>query len=187
MKPRSTEFSAARQAAALLHQGLALALHDISAGRAELQEAAARFEALGDARGRLLASCALVVFIGIADDDYGGFETAAAVVTGTHGAAGAWPDPGDALLVEAGALTAGSFNALDAPELAARAAAIAQALGNATIAAPLRCCAGLAALGYHHIGMDLASVLWLELALRPLLADPALGTSSTPSGLRLVI
>jgi len=29
----------------------------------------------------------------------------------------------------------------------------------------------MAALGYHHIGMNLERVLWLELAMRPLLAD----------------
>ena len=197
MKRRSTDTAAARAAAALLRQGLALALQDISAGRAELQQAAAGFQALGDDEGRLLACCALVVFIGIADDDYVGFEAAAAVVAGTSGrlsqcgkfgefdmagtppASGWLGDPGHALLATAGALTAGSFNALDAPGLAAYAAAIAQALSDQRIAAPLRCCAGLAALGYHHIGMDQEGVLWLELALRPLLMGSTDATDAT--------
>ena len=167
--------AAAQHAEAVLRRGLALALDDIGTGRAELREAAACFAALGDGRGRLLACCALLVFIGIADDDYAGFESAIAVVAGTVVEGKLFDDPGDALLVQAGALTAGAFNALDAPELAALAAAIAEGLGRPEVAAPLRCCAGLAALGYHHIGMDLAGVLWLQLAMRPLLADPAVG------------
>lgn len=160
---------------ALLRRGLALGLADVSAGRAELSAAAAQFKNLGDANGVFLAQAALLVFITIADDDYGGFEAAAHAVAGSPALA-PWADPADALLAEAGALTAGTFHALDAPDLALRAAAIAAALANAGIAAPLRCCAGLSALGYHHIGMDLAAVLWLELAMRPLLADPAVGT-----------
>ncbi len=191
MKPRSTDRStaapsAAAQAQALLRQGLALALQDIGVGRTELIAAAAQFQALGDGRGRCLASSALVVFIGIADDDYTGFEAAAAVLA-TQGDCGPWSDPADALLAEAGALTAGAFHALDAPGLAARAAAITQALGDTTIAAPLRCCAGLAALGYHHICMDLASVLWLELALRPLRADPAVGARLADEAVHLLV
>ena len=159
---------------ALLRRGLALGLADVSAGRAELRAAAAAFDMLGDANGCTLAHAALLVFIGIADDDYTGFEAAAATLISKPQLA-PWADPADALLAEAGALTAGSFHALDAPELAAHAAAIAAALGNTAIPAPLRCCAGLAALGYHQIDMDLAGVLWLELAMRPLLADPAVG------------
>ena len=159
---------------ALLRRGLALGLADVSAGRAELRAAAAAFDMLGDANGCTLAHAALLVFIGIADDDYTGFEAAAATLI-TRPQLAPWADPADALLAEAGALTAGSFHALDAPELAAHAAAIAAALGNTTIPAPLRCCAGLSALGYHQIDMDLAGVLWLELAMRPLLADPAVG------------
>ena len=59
-----------------LRQGLALALHDVGSGRTELREAASGFAAQGDARGRLLASAALLLFIGIADDDYAGFDEA---------------------------------------------------------------------------------------------------------------
>ncbi len=162
-------------AAACLRRGLALALQDIGTGRGELREASARFQALGDANGRLLASSALVVFIGIADDDYTGFEDAAAVVSAGAAELASWADPSDALLVESGALIAGWFHAVDAPQLAQHAKAVAAALDDTRIAAPLRCCAGLTALGYHDIGMDLAGVLWLELAMRPLLADPTLG------------
>jgi len=171
---------------ALLRRGLALGLADVGAGRAELRAAAAAFEALGDANGRALACAALLVFIGIAADDYTGFEAAAATLSaGT--ALAPWADPADALLAEAGALMAGGFHALDAPELAARAATLTAALADSTIPARLRCCAGLTALGYHHIGMDLAGVLWLELALRPLLADPAVGARLADEGFHLVV
>ena len=171
---------------ALLRRGLALGLADVSAGRAELRAADAAFDMLGDANGRTLARSALLVFIGIADDDYTGFEAAAAtLITGPQLAP--WADPADALLAEAGALMAGGFHALDAPELAAHAAAIASALDNTAIPAPLRCCAGLTALGYHHIGMDLAGVPWLELAMRPLLADPAVGARLADEAFHLVV
>jgi len=183
VQPRSPDASVssvepldpAAAATAALRLGLALALQDIGGGCAELREAARRFQTLGDANGRLLAACALVVFIGIADDDYTGFEDAAAVVRAGAAGLAPWADPGDALLVQAGSLIAGWFHALDAPQLASHAAAIAAALENPAIGAPLRCCAGLTAVGYHHIGMDLAGVLWLELAMRPLLADASVG------------
>ena len=188
-RPSTEQAAAARQAHGALRQGLALALHDIGNGRAELRASAAQFQALRDRRGARLASSALLLFIGIADDDYAGFEAAVAVVADDADGmdTSPWHDPGDALLAEAGALTAGAFSALDAPGLAARAARIAQALSNREIAAPLRCCAGLAALGYHHIGMDLASVLWLELAMRPLLADPAVGARLADEAFHLFV
>jgi DNA-binding SARP family transcriptional activator len=172
---RSADAADAQVAARLLQQGLALALQDIGAGRAELRDAAARFEALGDARQRLLAAAALVVFIGIADDEYTGFEDAAAFVDAASEAdRSPWPDPAPSLLLEAGALVAGWFHALDAPGLAARAARISAALEDLSTPVALRCCAGLTVLGYHQKRMDQGSVLWLELAMRPLLADPAL-------------
>ncbi len=183
MRPPSTEPAALT----LLRQGIALGLADLGAGRAELRAAAERFRAEGDANGERLACCALAVFIGIADDDYAGFEAALAVAgAGTAGLA-PWADAGDALLAEAGALIAGCFEALDAPPLAAHAQAIAAALANPAIAAPLRCCAGLTALGYHHIAMDLAGVLWLELAMRPLLADPAVGARLADEAFHLLV
>jgi LuxR family transcriptional regulator, maltose regulon positive regulatory protein len=169
-----------------LRRGLALALQDLSNGRCELQDAAARFAALGDDQGSLLAAAALVLFIGIADDDYDGFEVAVERVitltaTGAHAALidpmSEIAEPADKLLVQAGAVVAGSFAALDAPSLAARATTLAQALAQPDIPAPLRCCAGLAALNYHRISMDLPAVMWLELAMRPLLADPAVSAS----------
>jgi LuxR family transcriptional regulator, maltose regulon positive regulatory protein len=162
-----------------LRQGLALALQDPANGRAELREAAAGFAALGDAHGSLLAAAARVLLIGIADDDYDGFESAvdtvtAGTVVSTKGALiDAITSPADKLLVQAGALVAGSFKALDAPELAALAATMATALARVDIPAPVRCCAGLGALNYHRITMDLPAVMWLELAMRPLLADPS--------------
>lgn len=166
-----------------LREGVALALQDLSSGRAKLQDAAVGFAALGDAQGALLAAAALVLFIGIADDDYDGFEEAVErVISLTSSGARAGlinliADPADRLLVQAAALVAGSFIALDAPGLAAQAAALAQSLAGPNIPAPLRCCAGLSALNYHRISMDLPSVMWLELAMRPLLADPAVSAS----------
>lgn len=175
MKRRSTEPAAAPAATRRLQTGLALALADLGSGRAELWDAARRFDALGDARGRLVAASALVVFTGIADDDYAGFEEAIATVLATLDEIDVLADPGDALLARAGALIAGWFGALDDPALPARADAIVRSLGDTAIAAPVRCCAGLAALGYHHARMDLERVLWIELAMRPLRADPAIG------------
>ena len=183
----TTESPAAAQSATdLLRRGLALGLADVSAGRTELRAAAAAFDMLGDANGRTLAHAALLVFIGIADDDYTGFEAAAATLI-TRPQLAPWADPADALLAEAGALIAGSFHALDAPELPAHAAAIAAALGNTAIPVPLRCCAGLTALGYHDTGVDLAGVLWLELAMRPLLADPAVGARLADEACHLLV
>lgn len=172
-KPPATAGPALR----LLRRGLALGLADVGAGRAELRQAAARFDALGDSNGSLLAHAALLVFISIADDDYAGFEPAAARVLALVDSPGLapWSNPSDALWVEAGSLVEGSFYALDAPGLATRAAAIGVALANTRIAAPLRCCAGLTGLSFHQTRMDLAGLLWFELALRPLLTEAALG------------
>ena len=149
-----------------LSHGIALALQDPTAGRAELLAAARRCDVLGAA--------ASVVFIGIADDDYAGFEDAARAVNGMRAALERIDDPADALLGRAAALMAGWFEALDDPALPGFAAAIETALRDPTLGAPLRCCAALVALGYRRARMDLDGVLWLELALRPVLADPAL-------------
>ena len=173
VKRLAAEPAAAEQA---LRQGFALALQDLSCGRAELRDAAAQFEALGDAHGGLLAAAAQVLFIGIADDDYDGFEAAVDTVTAARANAAlidALTSPADKLLVQAGALVAGSFKALDAPELVALAATLALSLARVEIPAPVRCCAALGVLNYHRITMDLPAVMWLELAMRPLLADPA--------------
>lgn len=171
-----------------LRQGLALALHDLGTGRDELRAAMAGFAAVGDARGRVLAASALIVFIGIADDDYTGFEEAAALLAdGAVADLGPWLSAADALMVEAGVLIAGWFHALDAPGLADRASRIAQALGDPGIPAAVRCSAGLTALGYHHNSMDLSSVLWLELAMRPLLADPAIGRRLADEALHMFV
>jgi len=169
VKRRSIDAPAVQAPRALLRRALALGLQDLSSGRAELHAAVAGFVAAADARGELLACSALALFAALADNDYTGFQAAVARVAAAPVAAD--HDAADALLATAGALVAGSFNQLDAPELAALAATIEAALADTTLAAPLRCCAGMAALGYHHIGMNLERVLWLELAMRPLLAD----------------
>lgn len=74
MKPSATEPNA------LPRRGIALGLTDLAAGRAELRAAATGFEADGDDAGCLLAGAAQVLFIGVADDDYNGFEAAVAAL-----------------------------------------------------------------------------------------------------------
>ena len=195
MKIHSIE--ALAQAQALLRQGLALGLQDLAHGRAELAAAASQFAQLGHAPGQVLACAAQVLFMGVADDDYRGFEAAIAVLSAHDATPPAEPDaepddepaaePDDDLLVQAGMLVAASFNALDAPGLAERAAALEQSLADTRLPAPLRCCAGLAALGYQHIGMQLEKVLWLELALRPLLSDVAVSASLADEAVHLLI
>ena len=155
----------------MLRRGLSLALADLSSGRAELLAAAA-----SDGPDGRLAAAALALFIALADDDYSGFEAAVARVA--EQPAPATEDAADVLLATAGALVAGGFNQLDAPGLAALATCIEAALSDDSLPAPLRCCIGIAALGYHHIGMQLERVLWLELAMRPLLADNKQGQRS---------
>ena len=175
-------------ATARLRAGLALGLADVAAGRPELREAATLFADRRDARGELLAWCALVLFIAIADDDYSGFEAGTAAINAAPESAFAhWADPADALLAEAGRLVAATFEALDSPRAAGHATAIHAALSDPAIPAAVRCCAGLAALGYHHISMDPGGVLWLELAMRPLRADPALGARLADEALHLFV
>jgi DNA-binding SARP family transcriptional activator len=174
-------------AMALLRSGLALGCADISHGRAELGAAVAAFESSGDACGRYLAHAAQLVLIGLADDDYTGFETAVQFVITRDPQSFEWADAADALLAEAGSLVAGAFEALDAPALPACAQGIERSLADPTLPAPLRCLAALAALGYHHIRIDLERVLWLELALRPLLADPALGERMADEAVHMMV
>ena len=158
-----------------LRQGLALADADLTAGRVELRDALQRFAALGDGHGRLLAGAALVQCIGIADDHYAGFEDAVEAIEASVGAFDTIDDAGDRLSAGAGALVAGWFRKLDDPELPARAETVVRALGDAAIAAPVRARAGLAVLGYYETRASVDSVLWVELAMRPVLADPAVG------------
>ena len=160
----------------LLREGLARADADIGAGRAELRGALARFEAAGVAAGRLLAGAALVRCIGIADDDYAGFEEAVAAVHASGDEIDRLSDAGDRLSARAGALVAGWFRSLDDPALPEQAAAIARSLGDERIGAPLRARAGLSALGFFEARARLEDVLWVELAMRPVLADASIGT-----------
>ena len=158
-----------------LQVGLALALEDPTLGRADLRAALAGFTDHADAPGRLIAAAALVQFIGIADDDYGGFEPAVAAVIASAAQVEAIHTLDHRLLARAGALIAGWFRSLDDPALAAQAEAITRELGNELIAPAARCCAGLAALAYFDARMSLEGVLWVELAMRPVLA--AAGTT----------
>ena len=174
---RSTEAvaPAAPGPAADLRRGIALGLKDIGLGRAELRAAERGYADAGDAPGRFVAAAAQLLFIGIADDDYTGFEAAVEVVAATPVAAQTVADPDTALLARAGALMGASFSALDDPGLPERAQALVRALADADLGAPVRACAGLAALGYYRARMELDNVLWVELAMRPLRDDPALG------------
>ncbi len=180
MKPRSTETApghsdAAGAAVEQLRHGLALAFADLGSGRAELRDAEQKFSAIGDAQGRLVAAAAQVVFIGIADDDYTGFEAAVATINATRDLLDGLPESDHALIARAGALIGAWFSDLDDPSLPEMAQALVRAIGDATLAAPFRCCAGLAAAGYFRTRMDLANLLWVELAMRPLSDDPTLG------------
>ncbi len=175
MKRRSTELPGHPGAAAeQLRRGLALAYADLGGGRAELRDAQHQFAAVGDGGGCLVAAAAQVLFIGIADDDYAGFEAAVAVVADARGQVDSLPDPNDRLIAQAGVLMAGAFIDLDDPSLPVRAQALVRALADTTLAAPVRCCAGLASAGYFRARMDLENLLWVEFAMRSLADDPAL-------------
>lgn len=165
----------AQDARQLLQRGLALALDDVGSGRSELHAALALFEAQDDPhsrQGRLIAAAALVQFIGIADDHYGGFEHAVGVVNASQEAIDAVTDPDHRLVARSGTLVAGWFCALDDPTLAPLAETITRELGNEAVSAPVRCCAGLTALAFFVARFDLEKALWVELAMRQPLAGP---------------
>ena len=153
-----------------LQAGLTLALEDPTLGHADLRAALAGFTDHADAPGRLIAAAALLQFIGIADDDYGGFEPAVEAVIATAAQVEAMHTPDHRLLARAGALIAGWFCSLDDPALAAQAEAVTRELGSEHITPAVRCCAGLAALAYFDARANLEGVLWVELAMRPVLA-----------------
>jgi DNA-binding SARP family transcriptional activator len=161
-------------AALLLRRGLDAALGEPERGRDDLGAALAGFTAEGDAAGRLVAGAALVQLIGIADDDYTGFEDAVDAVIAARGALGAIDDPEHRLVAQTGLLVAGWFGALDDPLLPAQADAIVRALADETLHPAVRCCAGLTTLAFHVARFSLEGVLWVELAMRPVLAAPTL-------------
>jgi len=126
-----------------------------------------------DRRARLHAACCIVLAIGIADDDYRGFEDATAVIVD----AGDPPSDGDpdaALLVVAGALVTRQFRSLDDPSLESLAARIVAALPNPGLGAAVRACAGMAVLSWGEQLRDLERLLWIELAMRAVVSDPRL-------------
>ena len=158
-----------------LRRGLALALDDVSSGRDDLRAALVLFEAQDDRnsqQGRLIAAAALVQFIGIADDNYAGFESAVDAVTASLAHSEHITDADHRLLARSGALVAGWFRALDDPRLVPQAEALTRELGNEAISAPVRCCAGLTVLAYFVAHSDLEKTLWVELAMRQPLASP---------------
>ena len=159
-----------------LSRGLDLALNDVAHGRDDLRAALALFDADNEPEGRLIAAAALVQFIGIADDDYTGFQEAIDAVTATLPALGRIADSDHVLLARTGALVVGWYQALDDPRVGPQADAITRELGNERISPAVRCCAGLAALAYFDARMSLEGTLWVELAMRPVLAAPEVGT-----------
>ena len=172
---RRSAATAPRGAWQQLQRGLELALVDLAHGRDELRTALALFEAEpgeNARQGRLIAAAALVQFIGIADDHYGGFEHAVDVVNTTLVPIDAITDPDHSLLVRSGTLVAGWFRALDDPQLVPLAETITRELGNEAVSAPVRCCAGLAVLAFFVAHVDLENALWVELAMRQPLAGP---------------
>ena len=174
---RRSAATAPRGAWQQLQRGLELALVDLAHGRDELHAALALFEAdpgQEGRQGRLIAAAALVQFIGIADDHYGGFEHAVGVVNAALVPIEAITDPDHRLLVRSGTLVAGWFRALDDPRLVPLAQTITRELGNEAVSAPVRCCAGLAVLAFFVAHVDLEKALWVELAMRQPLAGPGL-------------
>ena len=158
-----------------LQRGIDLALSDVAQGRAELRAGLAQFDTRDDAQGRLIAGAALVQFIGIADDDYAGFQDAVDAVTATLAVPDDIVDADHRLLARTGSLVVGWYRSLDDPQLAPQAEAITRELGNDAITSTVRCCAGLAALAYFDARFNLEGILWVELAMRPVLAAPGIG------------
>ena len=130
----------------------------------------------GDAaamRTRLHAACCIVLAIGIADDDYRGFEEAAAVIV-EAGDPAPDDDPDAALLCLAGALVTRQFRSLDDPSLTGLVERIVASLPKPGLGTAVRACAGMAALSWGEQLRDLERLLWIELAMRAVLSDPAL-------------
>ncbi|MFN0187056.1 MAG: BTAD domain-containing putative transcriptional regulator [Aquabacterium sp.] len=188
----------------ILRAGIRQALVDPGQGRAELSDAVARLRGPSALRRRRapgvghptvaplvalhLACAAQLVFMSIADDDYAGFELAAATLADARPPAlDAGLDADQSLLLRAGQLVAARFNQLDAPDLSLQAQALVEALGDARAGVAARCCAGLVALDYHHMRMDLEGVLWMELALRPIRRDPALATRLADEAFHMLV
>jgi len=157
-----------------LDDALCRALAEPAGARARLlaRVQAPAVDAAG-ARARLQAACCIVLAIGIADDDYRGFDDAAEVILAT-GDPPPDEDPDAALLYVAGALAARQFRALDDPSLAGLAERIVEALPQPALGPAVRACAAMAALSWCEQLRDLERLLWVELAMRSVLADPAL-------------
>ena len=170
-----------------LRDALALALRDLGAGRAELRDAQARLAGAGDEPQRLVAAAAQVLFIGIADDDYTGFEAAVRTVMTARDSILQVADAEQRLLARAGSLMAAAFANLDDPALPALAHALVRTLAEATLAPPVRCCAGLSAAAYFRARNDLESLLLAELAMRALHDEPALSERLADESHRLFV
>lgn len=157
-----------------LKTGLSAAYQNLACGRDDIRLAMHRFADRSDAGGELVAASALVLFIGIADDDYRGFQDALERVARHAGVLGTVVDPEHRLIARAASLFVPGFTRPpQAPSLAA-ADAVAAAIADAALSAAPRCCAALAVLACFDASFDLERTLWLELQMRPVLGDPAL-------------
>ena len=117
-----------------LQRGIDIALADLAQGRADLRAGLAQFDTQDDAQGRLIAGAALVQFIGIAGDDYAGFQDAVDAVTATSAVPDDIVDADHRLLARTGSLVVGWYRSLDDPGLAPQAEAITRELGTASVA-----------------------------------------------------
>ncbi|MGZ5184528.1 MAG: AfsR/SARP family transcriptional regulator [Caldimonas sp.] len=152
-------------------------LADLHLGRTELGSWLARPAIdIAAARARWLAACGLAMAIGIAGDDYRGFEDAvAAIVDVAPELRDDESDESARLIGAAGELVARQYGSFDDPALPALAERIVEACAQPAIDVSIRACAALAVLSYYDKLRDLEKLLWLELAMRPVLADAALG------------
>jgi len=123
---------------------------------------------------RVVAACCVALAIVIADDDYHGFEEAVDVIVDAPVEELDDSDPDAALLRLAGTLVARRFRSLDDPSLPMLAERAVEAVPHASAGVGVRACAGLAALSWCEQLRDVERLLWIELSMRGVLADPAL-------------
>jgi len=121
----------------------------------------------------LLAASGLLVTCGADDNRYDGFIDAIGIVEAARPARAALGDASARLLADAGDLVARWFASLEDPALPALADGIVVALADDGIDRDLRTVAAIAALSFFNAQVNPEKVWWADLAMRPLLADPA--------------
>lgn len=160
-----------RPPAEALQEGIVALLRDLDAGRHALCEVLDRSDAVEE---RLVAGAALVLMIGIADADYAGFERAIGAVQANSAALDRVAPADQRLIVRAGSLVALWYHTGDDPQIAAQAASLVRELRDERLGPAARCLAGMAAIACCDMASRLDELLWVELELRPLLADERL-------------